>query len=46
MILVRSHIYVARFKPLVMTTKELKKFAAREEWKNIITQGWIRTEED
>ena len=32
--------------PPVMTTREqLKKKAAREEWKKLITQGWIRTEE-
>ena len=33
--------------PSFMTTREeLKKDAAREEWKNIITQDWRRTEED
>ena len=32
--------------PPVMTTREeLKKDAAREEWKKLIAQGWIRTEE-
>ena len=28
------------------TRKELKKEAAREEWKKLIAQGWRRTEED
>ena len=32
--------------PFITTREELKKDAAREEWKNIITQGWRRTEED
>ena len=33
-------------KPPVMTTREeLKKEAAREEWKKLIAQGWRRTEE-
>ena len=33
--------------PPVMTTREeLKKDAAREEWKKLIAQGWRRTEED
>ena len=33
--------------PPVMTTREeLKKNAARKEFKNLITQGWRRTEED
>ena len=27
------------------TRKELKKEAAREEWKKLIAQGWRRTEE-
>jgi len=32
--------------PPVMTTREeLKKEAAREEWKKLIAQGWRRTEE-
>ena len=32
--------------PPVMTSREqLKKEAAREEWKNLIAQGWKRTEE-
>ena len=32
--------------PPVMTTREeLKIEAAREAWKNLITQGWRRTEE-
>ena len=32
--------------PPVMTTREeLKKDAAREEWKKLIAQGWRRTEE-
>ncbi len=33
--------------PPVMTTREeLKKEAAREEWKKLIAQGWRGTEED
>ena len=32
--------------PFITTREELKKDAAREEWKNIITQDWRRTEED
>ena len=28
------------------TRKELKKEAAREEWKKLIAQGWRRAEED
>ena len=32
--------------PVITTREELKKDAAREEWKNIITQDWRRTEED
>ena len=33
--------------PFVMTIREeLKKDAAREEWKKLIAQGWIKTEED
>ena len=33
--------------PPVMTTREeLKKDAAREEWKKLIAQGWRRTQED
>ena len=32
--------------PPVMTSREeLKKEAAREEWKKLIAQGWRRTEE-
>ena len=30
--------------PLVTTKKELKKYAAREEWKKLIALGWRRTE--
>ena len=32
--------------PVITTREELNKDAAREEWKNIITQGWRRTQED
>ena len=32
--------------PVMKTQEEFKKDGAREEWKNIITQGWRRTEED
>ena len=33
--------------PHVMTTREeLKKEAAREEWKKLIAQGWRRIKED
>ena len=31
--------------PFIKTKKELKKYAAREEWKKLISQGWRRTEE-
>ena len=31
--------------PILKTRKELKKEAAREEWKKLIAQGWRRTEE-
>ena len=30
----------------IKTREELKKDAAREEWKKLIAQGWRRTEED
>ena len=47
MILGRLHIYLAKNQPPVITTREeLKKNAARKEFKNLITQGWRRTEED
>ena len=32
--------------PVIKTREELKKNAARKEFKNLITQGWERTEED
>ena len=32
--------------PIMTTREELKKDAAREEWKNLIAQGWRRREED
>ena len=32
--------------PVMKTTEELKKDAAREEWKKLIAQGGRRTEED
>jgi len=32
--------------PFMTTREELKKEAAREEWKKLIAQGWRRTEED
>ena len=32
--------------PVITTREELKKDAAREEWKKLIAQGWRRTEED
>ena len=32
--------------PVIKTREELKKNAARKEFKNLITQGWRRTEED
>jgi len=32
--------------PHITTREELKKDAAREEWKKLIAQGWRRTEED
>ena len=32
--------------PVMTTREELKKDAAREEWKKLIAQGWRRTEED
>ena len=43
----RKVIYTQSQKPPVITTKEeLKKNAARKEFKNLITQGWERTVED
>ena len=30
--------------PVMITREELKKEAAREEWKKLIAQGWRRTE--
>ena len=32
--------------PVITTREELKKAAAREEWKKLIAQSWRRTEED
>ena len=32
--------------PVITPREELKKNAAREEFKNLITQDWRRTEED
>ena len=32
--------------PVITTREELKKNASRKEFKNLITQGWKRTEED
>ena len=32
--------------PFIITWKELKKEAAREEWKKLIAKSWSRTEED
>ena len=32
--------------PVITTREELKKDTAREEFKNLTTQGWRRTEED
>ena len=31
--------------PVITTREELKKDTAREKWKKLIAQGWIRTEE-
>ena len=31
--------------PVLISREELKKDAAREEWKKLISQGWRRTEE-
>ena len=43
----RLHIYLAKNQPpVIKTIEELQKGTAREEWENIITQGWRRTEED
>ena len=40
-------IYTCSQKPPVITNREeLKKNTARKEFKNLITQGWRRTEED
>ena len=40
-------IYTWSQEPHFITTREeLKKNAARKEFKNLITQGWRRTEED
>ena len=32
--------------PFITTKKELKKYAAKEEWKKLIAQGWRRAEGD
>ena len=32
--------------PAITNREELNKYAAREEWKKLIAQGWRRTEED
>ena len=32
--------------PVITTREELKKDASVVEWKNLIAQGWKRTEED
>ena len=32
--------------PAITIREELKKDAAREEWKKLIAQGWRRSEED
>ena len=32
--------------PVITTREELKRNATRKEFKNLITQGWRRTEED
>ena len=32
--------------PVITSREELKRNAARKEFKNLITQGWKRTEED
>ena len=32
--------------PVITTREELKRNAARKEFKNLINQGWKRTEED
>ena len=32
--------------PFITTKKELKKYAAREEWEKLIAKGWRRTEQD
>ena len=45
MILVRLHIY-GKVPITCHNNQKIKEVAAREEWKNIITQGWIRTKED
>ena len=40
-------IYICSLEPPVITTREeLKKDAVREEFKNLITKGWRKTEED
>ena len=43
----RKVIYTwSQEKPVITTREELKKNAARKEFKNLITQSWRRTEED
>ena len=32
--------------PFITTKKELKKYAAREEWEKLIAKGWRRIEEN
>ncbi len=38
--------YMAKELPVIKTREELKKDGAKEEYKNLIVQGWSITEED
>ena len=40
------YTYMVKEPPVIKAREELKKDAAREEWKKLIAQGWRRTEED
>ena len=46
LILGRLFIHGVKEPPFITTREELKKNAARKEFKNLITQDWRRTEED
>ena len=40
------YTYMVKEPPVIKTREELKKDAAKEEYKSLIVQGWRITEED